>query len=211
MPNGDNWLYLFQMEDFKIILYIFGIVIYIIYMVMRKYFSPEEDRPAEHLPPVPDNRPRSEGRRPEDVPPRPVVREFSPGPPAAPSPTSFEEMMRRMGQPAEKKAEQKPGEMAEKVQERAQEKAEEIRSKAEKARDQVKQRVTDYKRLETRPLVNYETSSDWRKALDDSPPRAKTALSVREKPVHPYAAMLQNSKDAQAAFVLTQIFERKEW
>ncbi|CAN5890857.1 hypothetical protein BH24BAC1_BH24BAC1_35950 [soil metagenome] len=199
------------MEDFKIILYIFGIVIYIIYMVMRKYFSPEEDRPAEHLPPVPDDRPRSAGRPPEDAPPRPVPREYSPGPPAAPSPTSFEEMMRRLGKPAEKEPEKREEKMAEKAQERAQEKAEEIRSKAQKARDQVKQRVTDYNRLEARPIVNYEASPDWRKALDDSPPRAKTSLSIQKKPVHPYAAMLQNSKDAQAAFVLTQIFERKEW
>jgi type IV secretory pathway VirB10-like protein len=205
------------MEDFKIILYIFGIVVYIIYMAMRKYFNPEEDRPAEHLPPVPPDRPRSAGRPVEEGQPsqrefRPVPREFSPGPPAAPAPTPFEEMMRRMQKPAERKAEQEPGEMAEKAQERAQEKAEEIRSKAAQARDQVKQRVTDYQRLESRPIINYESTPSWRKALDEeTTPRVKTALSIRKKPVHPYAAMLQNPKDARAAFVLTQILERKEW
>ncbi len=119
--------------------------------------------------------------------------------------------MRRMQKPSEQEAKQVAGEMVEKAQERAQEKAEEIRSKAAKARDQVKQRVTDYKRLEARPIVNYESGPDWRKALDETAPRAKTALSIRQKPVHPYAALLQNPKDARAAFVLTQIFERKEW
>lgn len=204
------------MEDFKIILYIFGIVVYIIYMAMRKYFSPEEDSPAKHLPPVSDDRPRSAGLPPEDSRPnpkemRPTPREYSPGPPAAPASTPFEEMMRRMQKPSEKEAEQKAGSMVEEAQERAQEKAEEIRSKAEKARDQVKQRVTDYKRIEARPVINYEATPSWRKALDDTTPRIKTSLTIREKPIHPYAALLQNSKDARAAFVLTQIFERKEW
>jgi type IV secretory pathway VirB10-like protein len=203
------------MEDYKILLYIFGIVIYIIYTAMRRFFNPEQQAPDREERPVPKYQPPSENRPrqqtlpeawPSEPPRQQAPKQARPVAPASPPPTSFEEMMRRLEKPAEK-----PREMAEKQVEKAQEKAEEIRSKAAKARDLVKQRVTDYNRAESRPVINYETSSDWRKRPKEVPSMRIAALQPGEKRVHPYVAMLQNPKDARAAFVLTQILERKEW
>jgi hypothetical protein len=188
------------MEDFKILLYVFGIVIYIIYMAMRKYFNPEQEQSDQPPRSASRPRPRQDSPLPEAWPSERVPeKRAQTSAPAAPPPPTFEEMMRRLGKPVEE----------DKAFEKAQEKVEEIRSKAEKARDLIKRKVTDYIRPENRAVVNYE--EDPRKLLDLPEPPSRRVGREQPPVVHPYAALLQNSRDARAAFVLTQIFERKEW
>lgn len=198
------------MEDFKILLYVFGIVIYIIYMAMRKFFNPEEEHPNEQPRPAANPRPRPRDQQlPEAWPAEPPrqqapERRAQPSAPASPPSPSFEEMMRRMGQPVEE-VKEKAGQTARRLEQQG----DEVREEARKKREKTLKGIEAYVVPQPRPVVNYEESGEWRRPAEEVAPSRQRRHE--RQPVHPYVALFQNPQGARQAFVLTQIFERKQW
>lgn len=193
------------MEDYKILLAVFGLVIYFIYTTMRRYFNPEEQAPPRDYKPLPKYKPQPTPASEADA---------SPSAPAAPPPPSLEEMMRRLGQPMERTAE-KARDVMEEARERADEARGKIkdqaRAKSEEAKDRVKQRVTDFIRTTPRPVVNYDDLSERRRERETPSPQLSSFRQPQQELVNPYAVLLRNPADVRTAFILTQILERKHF
>lgn len=181
------------MEDLKLILYILAIVAYFIYTAWRKAFkSPDDDgRPA-----APNERPQHERPRPMPNPQPQPRQQQRPSTPA----TSFEDILREMQTKMERANEQNrpPVEKPKPViQPTMQPVAKErVPMRALSLEDPEQARLYNKKRKERIAAADalYETKKLERKVVPNA-----------------YGELLQNPQTVRQAFILSEIFNRKQY
>lgn len=178
------------MEDFKLILYILAIVAYFIYTAWRKAFKTPDDQAP------PQQSPQRERPVPRAMPsPAPEPRPRRPATPA----TSFEDILREM-QSKMDKANQEGRQPAE---------------KAKPVYTPAPQPVT-YETAPTRAL-SLEVPEEARlyerkvKARREGIPDLIIKPRYETPKANVYAQMLHNPQSIRQAFILTEIFNRKQY
>lgn len=182
------------MEDLKLILYVLAIVAYFIYTAWRKAFKTPDDDGRPAAPPV--ERPQRERPAPRPTPTaQSQPRQQRPSAPA----TSFEDILREM-QTKMERANEKNRKPVEQPKPAAKPVYESTRKDAPAARP-LSLEIPEQARM-------YEQQAKARRvaAMAEAPRREKNT-------VHPsrYAAMLRNPETAREAFILSEIFNRKQY
>ncbi|MHC2991463.1 hypothetical protein OB13_07660 [Pontibacter sp. HJ8] len=178
------------MEDFKLIFYILAIVAYFIFTAWRKAFKTPNDQAP------PQQNPQRERPVPRAMPsPTPEHRQHRPATPA----TSFEDILREMQSKMEK-ANQEGRQPAEKV------KPEYTPASRPVSYETAPPRVLSLEVPEDARLYDQKVKARREDSLDRLPkPRF-------EKPkANVYAEMLHNPQSIRQAFILTEIFNRKQY
>jgi hypothetical protein len=181
------------MEDFKIILYILAIIAYFIYTAWRKAFkTPDDDLPR----PAAQDRPKRERPIPRPLPtPTPQPRQQRPAAPA----TSFEDILREM----------------QSKMERANEQARK-RPETPKPTYQPTPEPVSAERMPARAL-SLEIPEQAR--MYEQQAKARSVAATADAPIKQreyaepsrYAALLRNPQTAREAFILSEIFNRKQY
>ncbi|MCP2044528.1 hypothetical protein [Pontibacter sp. HSC-36F09] len=192
------------MEDFKLILYILAIVAYFIYTAWRKAFkTPDEDG----RPPAPQERPLEErparNRADQERPtPRPIP--ASPSQPrqqrpAAPA-TSFEDILREMQSKMERANEQNRAPV---------EKPKPVLQPITKAvtKERTPNRALSLENPEQARLYNQQRKE--RIAAADA--LYETKKLERKAVPNVYGELLHNPQSVRQAFILSEIFNRKQY
>ncbi|SIQ97502.1 hypothetical protein [Pontibacter lucknowensis] len=182
------------MEDFKLILYILAIVAYFIYTAWRKAFNTPDD---DGRPPAPQERSPQERQAPRPIPTAQTQpRQQRPSAPA----TSFEDILREMQSKMERANEQnrapveKPKPVLQPVLQPT-------------AREQKPPRALSLENPEQARLYNQQRKE--RIAAADALYEAKKQERIAVPNV--YAQLLHNPQSVRQAFILSEIFNRKQY
>ena len=192
------------MEDFKLILYILAIVAYFIYTSWRKAFkTPDEEKkprtPVER--PVPDRsaRERLPRERPTPLPIPATTSQPRQQRPSAPA-TSFEDILREMQSKMERANEQN-------------------KAPVEQPRPVLQPTLQPtFRTEEPRRVLSLENPEQARAYEQERRGRLATAEAVRQakkqnrQPVpNRYAELLNNPESVRQAFIMSEIFNRKQY
>lgn len=186
------------MEDLKLILYILAIVAYFIYTAWRKAFKTPDDDGRPDAPPVDRERPQRERPRPQPMPtPQQQPRQQRPQAPA----TSFEDILREMQSKMERANEKnrKPVEQPKPA-------PQPVMQTTVKEREPAR-RALSLENPEQARIYNQQRKE--RLAAADALFEA-SKLQRRQAP-NVYAQLLQNPQSVRQAFVLSEIFNRKQY
>lgn len=181
------------MEDFKLILYVLAIVAYFIYNAWRKAFKTPDEDGRPDAPPI--ERPKRERPKPQPM-PTAQPRQKRPAAPA----TSFEDILREM------------------------------QSKMERANEQSRRPVEQPQPVLQPISPPYAKESEPRRALSlENPEQARIYKQQRKERIaaadalheqrkqdrrevpNVYAQLLQNPHSARQAFIMSEIFNRKQY
>ncbi|GGG30005.1 hypothetical protein [Pontibacter amylolyticus] len=180
------------MEDFKLILYILAIVAYFIYSAWRKAFKTPDD---DGRPPAPKERPLEDRPRPHPMPAAPTQpRQQRPAAPA----TSFEDILREMQSKMERANEQNRAPV---------EKPKPVLQPVTVAKERTPNRALSLENPEQARLYNQQRKE--RIAAAD----ALYEIKKQERKVVPniYGELLHNPQSVRQAFILSEIFNRKQY
>ncbi|PKV75371.1 hypothetical protein [Pontibacter ramchanderi] len=183
------------MEDFKLILYILAIVAYFIYTAWRKAFKTPED---DGRPPAPHNQPPRERPDPRPMPAsQPQTRQQRPAVPA----TSFEDILKEM--------------------QRKMERANETERPSVESPKPVLQPVTQPVAKDREPrrtalsLENPEQAKLYNQQRRERQAAADALFDAKkyERKTVPnvYGELLHNPQSVRQAFILSEIFNRKQY
>lgn len=182
------------MEDFKLILYILAIVAYFIYTAWRKAFKTPDD---DGRPPAPQEQPPRERPAPRAMPSQPQPRQQQR--PSGPA-TSFEDILREMQSKMERANEQNraPVEKPKPVLQPAMQPVvrEREATRALSLEDPEQARLYNLKRKERL------AASD--KLFEAKKQERKAAPNI-------YSELLHNPQSVRQAFILSEIFNRKQY
>ncbi|PVY42448.1 hypothetical protein [Pontibacter virosus] len=184
------------MEDFKLILYILAIVAYFIYTAWRKAFKTPDD---DGRPPAPQERSLEERPAPRSMPAAPSQPQPRQQRPVAPA-TSFEDILREMQSKMERTNEQNRAPV---------EKPKPVLQPSTKVvtKERTPNRALSLENPEQARLYNQQRKE--RLAAADA--LSETKKQGRKAVPNVYGELLHNPQSVRQAFILSEIFNRKQY